>query len=149
MGKLLKLIFGSIVGRWVTASLIALLLGGLGWKWHQFKEGLIHQGTQVCVQEINRQTVIDLEAALAAERATSAELVALAEETAAINANAKQRLVESELTVAGLEKAMAEQEEQDETYKAWRNSDLPAGVGERLRSVGAGSDPSAVRNDSN
>jgi len=142
-------IFKTVVGRWVTASLIALLLGGGAWKWHAFKEDLIHQGQQVCVQEINKQTVIDLQNALAAEKAAHAELSAKLIATAEENAESRERRAALERQVSDLKTAMAEQEKTDETYKEWAGTDLPDGVAERLRNQAAGGNPGALRDDSN
>lgn len=139
MGFVMKWVFKTVIGRWVTASLIAMLLSGLAWKWHQFKEDLIHQGQQVCVQEINKQTVIDLQNALAAERATAMELRALATAAASENEAARQRIREAEDKTDALLAARKEQEKTDETYAAWSNTPLPAGVADRLRGLSPGS----------
>lgn len=136
---LIKKLLSSVLGRWVTGSLIALLLGGSALKWHSFKENLIHKGQQVCVQEINKQTVTDLENALAAERVTATKLRALATAAAAENEASRTRLREAETKVAGLLAERKEQERTDETYAAWSNTPLPAGVADRMRSLRSGS----------
>ena len=144
MNFVLKWIFKTVAGRWVTASLIAMLLSGGAWKWHQFKEDLIHQGQQVCVQEINKQTVIDLQNALAAERVTAGKLRAAALANAVANEQARARRAELESKVDSLSIQMAEQAKTDETYKAWADTPLPAGVGERLRNQAAAGDTSTL-----
>ena len=146
---MIGLIFKTVVGRWVTASLIALLLGGGAWKWHAFKEDLIHQGQQVCVQEINKQTVIDLQNALAAERATVTRLQELATAAAAMNQEAIARRDEAELNSMALKKQMEDQRNADPEYKEWSDAPLPTGVAERLRNQAAGGNPGALRDDSN
>ncbi len=78
-------VVATSLGRWILGGTVALLLSAGAWKWHAFKEDLIHQGQQVCGQEINKQTVIDLQDALAAERATAGELRAIALATAVEN----------------------------------------------------------------
>jgi hypothetical protein len=137
MNFVIQWIFKTVLGRWVTAGLVALLLGGAALKWHNFKEDLIHKGQQVCVQEINKQTVIDLQNALAAERATAIELRALAVASAEASQQAIARRQAVELNFTALQTQMAEQAKTDETYKAWADTPLPAGVGERLRNQAA------------
>lgn len=143
MNFVIQRVFKTVLGRWVTASLVALLLGGAALKWHNFKEDLIHKGQQVCVQEINKQTVIDLENALAAEKLTAADLRAKAAADAVVNEEARVRRRELEARVNTLSSQMAKQRKNDETYKSWADTPLPAGVGERLRNQAAGgnSDP--------
>ena len=147
MSKLIAMIFKTVVGRWVTASLIALLLGGGALKWHNFKEDLIHKGQQVCVQEINKETVEQLKDALAAEKSARAELTANLIAAAHVNQQARDRHRDLQTQVGDLEKAMAKQARTDDEYKEWSDTPLPFGVGDRLRDAQAGSDQSAVRDD--
>jgi hypothetical protein len=144
MSAMFSLIFKTVIGRWVTASLVALLLGIAVVKWHNFKEGLIHQGQQVCVQEINKQTLIDLQDALAAEKIAHAKVVAMALAAAEENEKARARQRELLSRNAALEKERAEQRKNDETYKAWADGPLPTGVGERMRRQAAGSNSDPV-----
>lgn len=137
------------LGRWILGSVVALLISGAAWKWHAFKEDLIHQGQVVCVQEINKQTVIDLQDALAAERVTSQRMQDLARAAATANARAKSRLTFSQARVNLLLKEKKEQEKTDETYAAWSNTPLPSGVAGRLRNAQSGSDPDTVPGNSN
>jgi len=144
---LARLAFKTVVGRWVTASLIALLLGGGAWKWHAFKEDLVHKGQQVCVQEINKETVEQLQAALAASKSANAQLRANLIAAAAVNQEARDRKTELENKLTDLERQMAEQRENDETYRVWSDSDLPDGVASRLRDEAAADNPSPLRDD--
>lgn len=146
---LIKKVLASVIGRWVTASVVTLLLGGAVLKWHNFKEDLIHKGQQVCVQEINKQTVIDLENALAAERVVNAALVVEAEKTAAVNEEARARLRDSESKVNSLLNERKSQEKNDETYAEWSNTPLADGVAERMRNQRTGSDTNTVRENGN
>lgn len=149
MSMIFNWVFKTVVGRWVTAGLVTLLLSGAALKWHNFKEDLIHKGQQVCVQEINKQTVIDLENALAAEKLTAADLRARAAADAVANEEARVRRKELESRVDSLSRQMAEQRKTDETYKAWADTPLPTGVGERLRNQAAGSNPDPSNEDGN
>lgn len=149
MNFIIKWVLKSVVGRWVTGSLIALLLGGAVTMWHSHKNKLIDQGAQECIQAINKQTVIDLQDALAAERLISADLIRIAFLADEENALARARLKESESRVGSLLAAQEEQEKTDETYAAWSNTALPSGIADRLRSAQAGHDTGAVRDDSN
>ncbi|TFH46053.1 MAG: hypothetical protein E4H01_10690 [Lysobacterales bacterium] len=142
-------VFKTVVGRWVTGILVALLLGGAALKWHNFKEGLIHKGQQVCVQEINKETVQQLQDALAAEKVARAELSAQLTAIATENQASRDRRVELEKQLSAAQRAMAEQRKNDETYKAWADAPLPAGVGERLRDQAAAGHSGAVRDDRN
>ena len=144
-----KWVFKTVVGRWVTAGLIAALLSGAAWKWHQFKEDLIHQGQQVCVQEINKETVIQLQDALAAEKSARADLIARMAADAAVNQAAIERRRQLENQVSDLERAMAEQARTDNEYKEWSDAPLPSGVADRMRNAQAGGDPDTVRDNSN
>jgi len=149
IGLIFKKAIGSATGRWITLGVVTLLLGSGGLMWHNFKQGLIDEGTQVCVQVINEQTVIDLQAALAAERETAATLRAEAAANAAVNEEARTRLRDSESNVADLNRQIKEQRKNDETYKAWSDTPLPDGVADRLRRAGTGSSPDTGREDSN
>ena len=149
IGKLLARIVTTSLGRWILGGTVALLISGAAWKWHAFKEDLIHQGQVVCVQEINKQTVIDLQDALADEKIVNATLVALAVARAEENQQARARLRDSEFRVASLLTEKREQEKTDETYAAWSNTPLPSGVAGRLRDAQSGSDPDTVSGNSN
>jgi len=148
MGKLIfSWIFKTVVGRWVTAIVVTSLLGGLALKWHNFKEDLVHKGQQVCVQEINKQTVVDLQNALAAERATVTRLQELATAAAQENEDARNRRLALETQVTSLQKQMEDQRNADPEYKEWSDAPLPSGVAARLRNQAAGGNPSAIRDD--
>jgi uncharacterized protein HemX len=140
-------IFRTVVGRWVTASLIALLLGSAGWKFHTWKEDLIHKGQQVCVQEINKETVAQLQAALAAEKSARAELTARLIAAAAVNQEAINRKNELSSQLESLRGQMADQRKNDETYRNWSESPLPDGIADRLRDLQARDNPSPLRDD--
>jgi len=145
MGFLVR-ILATALGRWVLGGLVAALLAGGAWKWHSFKEDLIHKGQQVCVQEINKETVKQLELALAAAESARAELTANLIAAAAVNQQARDRHRDLETQVSDLERAMAEQARTDNEYKEWSDTGLPSGVAERLRKQARG-DPSTVRDD--
>ena len=149
MAKLFGMAFKTVVGRWVTLGLVTLLLSGAALKWHNFKEDLIHKGQQVCVQEINKQTVADLEAALAAERSAFADLTARMAADAAVSESARNRHRDLQDQLSDLERAMEKQRKTDETYKAWSDAPLPDGVAARLLNQSAASNSSPVRDDSN
>ena len=140
-------VFKTVVGRWVTGSLIALLLSGAVYKWNSFKNDLIAEGTQVCVQEINKETMLQLEDALAAEKSARAELTARLIAVAAVEAKARAYHLSLETKVIAFQNQIKAQREYDETYREWSDAALPDGVAGRLRSAGAGSDPGAIRND--
>lgn len=133
MGFILKYAFKTVLGRWVTGAVVALLIGGAGLKWHFHKEGLINEGVALCVQEINAATLTALESALADEQIANADLRASLVEAAAVNQAAAKRKNQLQIQVSGLERAMAKQRETDETYRAWSDTTLPSGVADRLR----------------
>ncbi len=141
---MIKLLFKRVIttslGRWALGGAVALLLGTAGLLWHNFKQDLRNEGKQVCVQVINEQTMLDLQAALATERATAMELRVIAVAAAAENQEARARLRASQFTIDALETARKNQEERDELYKAWSNTSLPNGVADRLRGLRAGRD---------
>jgi chromosome segregation ATPase len=149
MSFIFNWVFKTVVGRWVTASLIALLLSGGAWKWHTFKEDLIHKGQAVCVQEINKETVEQLQAALAAEKSASAQLRANLIAAAAVNQEARERRRELSSQLESLRGMMQDQRNNDETYREWSDSDLPDGVADRLRSQGTSDNPGPIRDDGN
>ena len=138
-------IFKTVVGRWVTAILITSLLSGLAWKWHAFKEDLIHKGQQICVQEINKETVLQLEAALAAEKSARADLTAKLNAAALANQEARDRRRALEDQLTSLESQMENQRETDPDYKEWSDTALPDGVADRLRDAQTGDNPSPLR----
>ena len=147
MNFVINWIFKTVVGRWLLGGLVALLIGGAALKWHSFKEDLVHKGQEVCVQEINKETVAQLEAALAAEKSARAELTANLIAAAAVNQEAVNRKNELSSQLESLRGQMAEQRKTDETYRAWSDSDLPDGVAERLRDEAAADNPSPLRDD--
>jgi len=130
----------SILSRWILGGVVASLVAFAGWRWHEFKDDLVLKGQQVCIQEINKETVTRLQDALAAERLMSAQLAKEAKRVAQENARAQARRRELEIQVSSMARAMAEQEKTDETYKAWANTPLPNGVAGRLRDQVAGRD---------
>ena len=139
----------STIGRWIIGGAVTLLLSGAALKWYNFKQGLIEEGQQVCIQEINKQTMIDLQDALVAERVTNAELVAKAKANAAVNEEARARLRDSESRVDNLLNQQKEQERNDEEYADWGDNTLPDGIASRLRGAQAGSNPDPVRENGN
>ena len=147
MNFVINWIFKTVVGRWLLGGLVALLIGGAALKWHSFKEDLVHKGQEVCVQEINKETVAQLEAALAAEKSARAELTANLIAAAAVNQEAVNRKNELSSQLESLRGQLAEQRKTDETYRAWSDSDLPDGVAERLRNEAAADNPSPLRDD--
>lgn len=133
MNFVIKWALKTVVGRWVTVSLIALLLGGGVWKWYDFKEDLRDEGLTECVQEINQATVDALEAALAEEQRVAAALRATVAAAATVNQEAVARKNESESRLAELERQMEAQRNVDPNYKDWSAAPLPDGVAARLR----------------
>jgi hypothetical protein len=147
MRMVLNWIVKTVVGRWVTAGILALTLGGGALWWHNYKEDLVHKGQQVCVQEINKETVAQLQAALAAEKSARAELTANLIAAAAVNQQARERKLDLERKLTSLERQMAEQRKTDETYRAWSDSNLPDGVASRLRDEAGSDNPSPFRDN--
>jgi hypothetical protein len=122
---------------------------GAGLAFNNWKNNLREEGIQICVQEINAQTLIDLEAALAHEIAAGETLRAAAIVAEAENELARARLDDSQERISEMAAAMRQQEETDETYRAWSHTPLPDGVAERLRRIDAGSDPHPGNEDGN
>lgn len=149
MSFVINWVFRTVVGRWVTLGVVTVLLGGLAYKWHVFKEDLIRKGQQVCVQEINKETVAQLQDALAAEKSARADLTARLNAAAAVNQEAKDRRVKVEASLRTLEAAMRTQRETDETYRAWSDTPLPDGVADRLRNQASVGAESTVRDNQN
>ena len=147
MSFVINWVFKTVVGRWVTASLIALLLGSAGWKFHTWKEDLIHKGQQVCVQEINKETVAQLQDALAASKSANAQLRANLIAAAAVNQEAVNRKNELSSQLESLRGQMAEQRKNDENYRKWSDAALPDGVASRLRKHSTSDNPSPLRDD--
>ena len=147
MGAVLKWALKTVAGRWVTGLLIASLLSGAAYMWYNFKKNLVEQGTQICVQEINQETMEHLARALADEKSARAELTAKLTAAAVVNQTARDRHQRLQQQLTALEVAMAEQARTDNEYKEWGDTPLPSGVADRLRQSGAGSDPSPVRDD--
>ena len=84
---------------------------------------------------------------LAAEKSARADLVAKLAAAAAANQEAINRRNEAEAKMRTLAEEMRTQRENDETYRAWSDSNLPDGVASRLRGEAAGSNPSPLRDD--
>lgn len=148
MSMIIKWALKTVLGRYVTAGVVAMLLGGGALMWHNFKDNLREEGAEECVQIVNAETHQRLVDALAAEKAARLRLAGIATASAEENAAARARLKESESRMESLSAAMKEQEKNDEEYAEWRNAPLPSGVGERMRNL-AGTDSGSVRNDSN
>ena len=147
MNIIIKWVFKTVVGRWVTAGILSLLVGGGALKWHNYKEDLIHKGQQVCVQEINKETVAQLEDALAAAEIARAELKERLDSANRANALALDRRRELETSLTALADEMEKQRNEDPTYREWSDSDLPDGVAGRLRDQATGRDPGPIRDD--
>lgn len=130
----------SILSRWILGGLVATIAGVAAWQWHSYKEHLREQGQQVCIQEINRETVETLERALAEEREVTARLVEEARLRAEEMAAARERRAAAERKVVEILRQMKEQERDDETYKGWARTPVPDGVADRLRNAAARSD---------
>ena len=145
MKIVLNWILKTVVGRWVTGALVTALLSGLVYKWYDFKSDLVEEGTQVCVQAINKDTMEQLQIALAAEKSARAELTAKLAAAAAVSREARERRQALENQLTDLERQMENQHELDPDYAKWSDTPLPDGVANRLRQSGAGSDPGAVR----
>ena len=126
-------IIKTVLGRWVTASLIALLLGGGVWKWYDFKEDLREEGVKECVQEINQATVTALEDALADANSANAALTASLIAAAAVNQEALARRAAVETSLKTLQEQMENQKNEDPEYREWSDTTLPSGVADRLR----------------
>jgi len=145
---IMPLVFKTVLGRWVTAGLIALLLGGGALKWHYFKADLREEGRQECIQVVNEETQKQLEEAIAEAAMVRAELKQQAERAARENASAHARRLELETSLSALAGEMEKQRNEDPKYKAWSDTPLPDGVGDRLRKQAAGDNPSPLRDDS-
>ncbi len=135
---LFKWAFKTVLGRYVTAGVVALLLGGAGLKWYSFKQSLREEGAQACIQIVNEETHNILVANLANEKAANEKLRATAVMDAAVNAEARARHRDLETQVSAMEKAMAEQARTDNEYKEWGDTVLPSGVAERMREQAGG-----------
>ena len=132
---ILRFLINSVTKRWVTGSLVTLLLGAGFYGWTNFKDGLRNEGTNECIQLINEATVRDLENALTAERITNTQLRARAVATAQENASLRARLAQAQQRLQWFEGELRVQAEEDETYREWADTDLPDGVVDRLRSL--------------
>jgi len=128
------------LNKWILGVGVTLLLGSGGLMWHNFKDNLRDEGEQKCVQAINEQTVIDLQAALVEEQIARAELQKILGVTARENDLAKARARKAEARVTGLLTAMKEQKENDQEYAQWSDTPLPDGVADRVRELRIGSD---------
>jgi hypothetical protein len=149
LGKLIGWAGASALRRWILGGVVALVIGSAGLMWHNHKQDLRDEGRQECVQAINEQTVLDLEAALAEEKRTSAELMEYVRRTAAANAEAEARHRDAQARVDVLLEEIEEQKKNDKSYSEWSDTPLPNGVAERLRSTGAGSNSNTSNEDSN
>ena len=147
--QIVKWLGAKALNRWILGVAVTLLLGGGALKWHNFKEDLIHKGQQVCVQEINKQTVVDLQNALADEKVVNATLVALAIADAKISEAARARLRVANESLETLALEIQEQKKNDKEYAAWSDVPLPDGVAERLRRLHSGSNTNPSNEDSN
>ena len=147
IGAIFKWAFKTVVGRWVSGLLIASLLSGAAIKWYNFKKDLIAEGQTACIQEINKETVEQLQLALVDEKAARVELSAKLSAAAAVNQTARDRHQNLQRQLTQLELAMEEQARTDNEYKEWGDTPLPSGVADRLRLSRSGSDPSPVRDD--
>jgi len=147
--RLIKWVGAKALNRWILGGLVAMLLGGGGLMWYKYKEGLRDEGRFECVQKINEQTVIDLQNALAEERATATELRALATAAAEANESARAKLRESEAKVRDFKEDLRGQKNNDKEYAAWSDVPLPAGVADRLRKLSSGSNTNPSNEDSN
>ncbi len=142
-------IFKTVVGRWVTAGVITLLLGGVVTWWYSFKSDLRDEGEQKCVQLINEETMLQLQAALVDSQAARAELQARLEIAARVNQDARIRRNMLERRLLELDRQRLQQKENDNAYRTWNDTALPSGVADRLRDAKAGAHKSAVRENSN
>lgn len=146
---LLKRVITTSLGRWALGGAVTLILGGGALFWHGFKQNLRDEGRQVCVQVINEETVLALQDALAAERATATRLATMMVAAAKESEQARARLRESRSKMDALSLARKEQEKTDETYATWSNAPLPNGVADRLRDLFTGRDADPSIDDSN
>jgi hypothetical protein len=137
---LVKWAFKTVLGRYVTAGLVTLLLGSGVWKWYDFKDDLREEGVEECVQEINRATVDALELELKNAQRANEILAEELEFANQVNASALARRQELETSITALAAAMEKQKNEDPNYRDWTNTALPAGVSDRLRQA-AGSPP--------
>lgn len=144
---IIPLVFKTVLGRWVTVSLVALLLGGGAWKWYSFKQGLVEEGTQLCVQEVNKETMLQLEEALVESEAAFELLLQHTEKISKENAASTIRRQELEASLDTLAADMRKQRNTDENYKEWSDTPLPDNVADRLRKQASGSDPGSVRDN--
>ena len=138
IANILKKVWASQAGRWVTVGIVTALLSTAGYIWHRHNENLREEGAQECVQEINQATIDGLEAALAAERSAVAQLRANLIAAAAVNKEAEDRRRELSSQLDYLRGTIEEQRENDETYRAWADDALPSGVAGRLRQAHSG-----------
>jgi hypothetical protein len=145
MKLVIKWALKTLIGRWVTGLLVTSLLSGAAYWWYDFKDDLVAEGEEICVQEINKETMLQLQAALAEEKSARAVLTARLIAVAAVNQEANDRRLALQNQLSDLEKAMAEQARTDGEYKAWSDTPLPDGVGSRLRNQAASDNSSAFR----
>jgi chromosome segregation ATPase len=107
--------------------------------------GTISRAQQICVQEINKETVLQLEAALAAEKSARADLTAKLNAAALANQEARDRRRALEDQITSLETQMENQRETDPNYKEWSDTPLPDGVADRMRDAASTNNPSPLR----
>lgn len=134
----MKKLAASLLSRYITVGVVALLLGGGALKWHSHKEGLREEGIQECVQEINKATVKALEDALADAESANAALSASLIAAAAVNQEALARRAAVEASLQTLQKQMEQQKNEDPAYREWSDAALPDGVVSRLRKAARG-----------
>lgn len=149
IGSLIARVVATSLGRWILGGAVALLLSAGAWKWHAFKEDLIHKGQQVCVQEINKATVDVLEQRLAQKDAALAEMRAIHADALVVAEERKQRELEAMFRLEELEDQMEKQKNEDPEYREWSATPLPDGVADRLRNLRTGSNTNPGDADGN
>lgn len=131
--KILGLILKSTASKVITASIIVSLLGGGLLAWHNFKEDLRDEGAEECIDAVarnNNKILLD-QLTKAQARATVLELRNL--ELWHQNRDAERRRASAEDRITEMEYERKQQEQYDEEYKEWANTDLPDGVIDRVR----------------
>jgi predicted RNase H-like nuclease (RuvC/YqgF family) len=103
-----------------------------GWSWYQSNEGR-EQGVQECVQEINQETIDTLLREITWQDEQLEKLREQNEAIAMLVRNATERRLFAEEQLDKLTRSIEEQREEDEEYREWADTDLPAGVADRLR----------------
>lgn len=148
LSKLITWVGKKALNRWILGGVVALLLGSAGLMWHNFKSDLRDEGRHECVQAINEQTVLDLQAALVDAEATADELADYILRTSKANAAAEARVADAQARVDVLLEEIQEQKKNDKDYSEWSDTPLPSGVANRLRKA-SGSPAHPGNEDSN